>query len=360
MTAEIRVASSPGEARVAVVVDGVLRDFALWRPGSPDGVGDIHRGRIVHHSSAMAGAFVALAGAEGFLPDSEGAKGLPEGTILPVRVTRSSQGGKGPRLSAREIGEVPAGGGVELVRRGPDAVSRFAALWPDAAIVVDDPGVTLGPPDRVRRVDRAGFGDSLLSQIECLGESTVTLDSGVRISVHPTPALVAIDVDSAGALSGRGRDHAAINRALIPELARQIRLRNLSGAILIDFAGMPTRKRASLGPTLAGALASDPLRPRLLGFTALGLAEIVRPRVQPPLHELLVGPLAAGLTALRHALTRMLDRPGQAPVLRAAPAVVAALEADRVALIALRERAGLAVILRADPSLSGSAWCLDE
>lgn len=360
MSAEIRVASSPGEARVAVTVDGVLRDFALWRPGSPDGIGDIHRGRIIRHVPAMAGAFVALAGAEGFLPDSEGAKGLSEGTILPVRITRSAQGGKGPRLSARDLGGIAAAGGVGLVARGPDAVARFAALWPDATLIVDDPGVRLGPPDRPSQVDRAGFDDSLQTQIEALAEPGVTLDSGAHISFHPTPALVAIDVDTAAAVSGRGHDHAAINRALIPELARQIRLRNLSGAILIDFAGMATRKRMSLGPALAEALASDPLRPRLLGFTALGLAEVVRPRVHPPLHEMLTGPLAAGLTALRHAMPRALARPSAVPILRAAPAVVAALEADRLALIAWRERAGLSVPLRADPSLAGAAWCLDE
>ncbi len=50
---------------------------------------------------ALAGAFVALAGAEGFLPDSAGAAGLSAGTLLGVRVTRAAQGGKGPRLTAR-------------------------------------------------------------------------------------------------------------------------------------------------------------------------------------------------------------------------------------------------------------------
>ncbi len=77
-------------------------------------------------------------------------------------------------------------------------------------------------------------------------------------------------------------------------------------------------------------LEDDPLRPRFLGFTALGLAEIVRPRVHPPLHELLAGPHAAGLSALRHAMREDASRPDRAPALRAAPAVVAALQADPV------------------------------
>ncbi len=67
--------------RVAVVRDGALLDYAIWRPGAPDGVGDIYRGRVIVSVPAMAGAFVALDGAEGFLPDSEGGAGLTEGDI---------------------------------------------------------------------------------------------------------------------------------------------------------------------------------------------------------------------------------------------------------------------------------------
>ncbi|HTW28775.1 MAG TPA: ribonuclease, partial [Acetobacteraceae bacterium] len=98
----IRVASSPGEARVAVVTGGGLADYAIWRPGAPDGVGDLHRGRVTARVPALAGAFVALAGVpDGFLPDSEGGAGVTVGDPVGVRITRAAQGGKGPRLSAR-------------------------------------------------------------------------------------------------------------------------------------------------------------------------------------------------------------------------------------------------------------------
>ena len=138
MTVSIRIATSPGEAQVAVVEDNRLLDFSLWRPGAPDGVGDLHRGRVIAHVPAMAGAFVALADAEGFLPDSEGAKGLTAGTVLAVRVTRAAQGNKGPRLSAKGT-DAPAlmSGAPALLRRGPDPVSRIAARYPDAPILVD-------------------------------------------------------------------------------------------------------------------------------------------------------------------------------------------------------------------------------
>ena len=153
--------------------------------------------------------------------------------------------------------------------------------------------------------------------------------------------------------------HLAANLAVLPVLARQIRLRNLSGAILVDFAGLPARRRASLAPALQAALADDPLRPRLLGFTALGLAEIVRSRVHPPLHELLAGPHAAGLAALRYIAAEVASPPHRMPALRASPAIVAALQGDAEALADLARRAGRALILRSDPNLPAMAWTIE-
>lgn len=353
MTISIRIATSPGEARVAVVDDGHLLDYALWRPGAPDGVGDIHRGRVVAVVPGMAGAFVALADAEGFLPDSEGAKGLTAGTVLTVGVTRAAQGDKGPRLTAKV--DIAADGPVGLLRRGPDPVTRFAARYPDAPVLVDDAGVAA----QVRgRVVTDVFGDDVADAIDALSRPVVTLQGGARLSIWPTPALVAIDVDGGSAV-GRTR-HEALNRALLPALAEQIRLRNLSGGIVVDLAGLSPRKRAALGPEFAAALATDPLHPRFLGFTALGLAEIVRSRVHPPLHELLAGPLAAGLAALRAALAEFGTDPRALPAIRANPTVVSALQADAAALPDFVRRTGRGATLRADPALPGMTWLLER
>ena len=359
MTARILVACSPGELRVAAVQDGALVDYALWRPGHPDGMGDLFRGRITARVPAMAGAFVALSDTEGFLPDSEGADAVSDGMALAVRITRSAQGGKGPRLTARvsDAERTLAGAGPPaLLVRGPGAVERLAALHPSAPILVDDHGVVaaLRPLLGERLAVGTVLDDALAGWIDALGESSVALPGGMRASIYSTPALVAIDVDAGGASSDPRPKRAAqmaANRMMLPALARQIRLRNLSGAILVDVAGLALRHRSALAPDFAAALAADPLRPRFLGFSALGLAEIMRPRTHPPLHELLAGPHAAGLAALRTVMRAAAAESAATFSLRAAPDVATALAEDPVALTDLARRTGRPLIVTSDPAL---------
>jgi hypothetical protein len=238
-------------------------------------------------------------------------------------------------------------------------VRRLAALHPAARIVVDDAGLAASlRPEFGSLVASPVWDDAIAEQVAALAEASVALPGGARARFHPTPALVAIDVDAGAATAaraGKAASQLALNQGLLPALARQIRLRNLSGAILLDLAGMPARRRIALGPALAAALADDPLQPRFMGFTALGLAEIVRPRVHPPLHEVLAGPHAAGLAALR-AVVAAAGLPGERPVLRASPSVAAALAADRPALDALARRIGRPTSIAVDPSLSPDAW----
>ena len=313
-------ACSPGEVRVAAVDETGLLDYAVWRPGAPDGVGDLHRGRVAARVPAMAGAFVRLeGGADGFLPDSEGGAGVTEGQALGVRVIRAAQGGKGPRLTARLDAAAAAlvgAGPPSLLRRGPGAVERLAALHPGVA---GRTGRCRGRGGVATGAGRAGAPGARRLRRRFGGPGCCAGGAGGGAArwcpadrVHPTPALTAIDVDLGAATSARGskaRTQFAANRALLPALARQIRLRNLSGAILVDFGGVSVSRRARLGAGVAGGAGGDPLAPRLLGFTALGLAEILRPRVHPPLHEVLAGPHAAGLAALRAADAAFSARP---------------------------------------------------
>jgi Ribonuclease G/E len=355
----ILAAASPGEIRLAVLEGDTLTDYALWRPGAPDGLGDVHVGRIIARVPAMAGAFVALAGhADGFLPDSEASR-ASAGEYLRVRITRCAQGGKGPRVAGCPGEATPP---LRLLEHGPTPLDRLAAAHPGAVILVDDAALFARLravyPGRLEQCAH-GFDEAVESEIEALASQNLTLPGGMRATITPTPALIAIDVDGGSQTAERGAKsklQMAANRQALPALARQIRLRNLSGAILIDFAGLPARQRASLSPDLAASLAADPARPRLVGFTGLGLAEILRPRHAPPLHELLAGPHAAGLVALRHA-ARQADRP---LVLRASLPVVTALQSDSCALTDLARRRAYPLVLRTDHTLPPNAWAIED
>jgi Ribonuclease G/E len=330
--------ASPGEVRTALLLGGRLMEAWVERPARPDGVGDLHRGRVVAISAAMSGAFVALAGNEtGFLPESAASaprqpikQAVQEGQILGLRVTRAAQAGKGPRLSAvltdaetALIAAAPAGA-PRLVARGPCAAERLAARYPKAVLRVTGAGlvarlrVALG--DRVQAQHGTVFDEEIEGAFAALAESTVPLPGGGVLHIQTTRALTALDVDSGGAGDGLAR----FNETALPEIARQIRLRNLSGAILLDVAGLSAKRRQALLEPLRQALRPDALA-RLVGLTGLGLVEMVRDRIHPPLAEILHAPLAEGLAALRQAVRDAAARPAQRLMLEARPDVIAAL-----------------------------------
>lgn len=330
--------ASPGEVRTALLLAGRLMEAWVERPARPDGVGDVQRGRVIAISAAMSGAFVALAGNEtGFLPESAASaprqpirKAVQEGQILGLRVTRAAQAGKGPRLSAL-LTEVEAArlaaapeGAPRLIARGPCAVERLAARHRQARICVAGAAFAarLRPVlgDRVELRHGGVFDDGIEAEFATLAESAVALPGGGVLHIQTTRALTALDVDSGGAADALAR----FNEDALPEIARQIRLRNLSGAILLDVAGLSAKRRQALLEPLRAALAPDPLA-RLVGLTGLGLVEIVRDRIHPPIAEILHTPLAEGLAALRQGVRDAAARPAQGLMLEARPEVLAAL-----------------------------------
>ncbi|GBQ95830.1 hypothetical protein AA23498_2450 [Acetobacter nitrogenifigens DSM 23921 = NBRC 105050] len=360
----LRVACSPGEARIAVVEDGVLRDFALWRPGRPDGVGDVYRGRVAKIVPALGGSFIALGGGtDGFLPSHDGAPPLVEGESVLVSVVRAPMGGKGPRLKI--AGGAPTSGETGLLTRGPSPLERLAGSW-DGQIVIDHSSFAARVPaalrTRVQRVPQA-FDEGVEDAVQALGVPEVALPGGMSATITPTPALVAIDMDSGAAsatASAKQTAQFAANRDALPVLLDQIRLRNLSGAILIDPAGLNQRKRQALREPVEAALRADPLRPRCLGVTGLGLIEIVRARVHPPLHELLSSAHGQALAALHSAVVRYAGRPDARPALRAGSGVFAALEGDLEAMSDLRGWLAAPLDLRLDPSLPPLSWSFSD
>ena len=327
---------SPGERRTALLRDGVLEEAWIERPARPDGVGDILVGRVTARVPALSGVFLALPGEEsGFLPDAQGGEGLSEGAHIAVRVVRGAQGGKGPRLDRKLPKGLdlpsPLRGPPRLLQPGPAAVERLAQTFPKAVLRTDSAETVqaLRPlgAQRLSLATEPVFGEDLEEAFDALARPEVPLPGGGRLLIHPTPALVAIDVDT-GAATGRDRAaQARVNEAALAEAARQIRLRRLAGPILIDLAGMAPKARGAFLPALREAARPD-TQLRIMGLTALGLIECVRTRVHPPLHEITGQPpmpLTLGLAALRRVLRALRHQPGLRPALRAHPRVLTAL-----------------------------------
>lgn len=113
----------------------------------------------------------------------------------------------------------------------------------------------------------------IYSEIESLSDSYVALPSGGSIIIEPTHALIVIDVNQ-----GSSAHAAHAHTEAAAEVARQIRLRNLSGAILIDFMSLPRTERPAMQEVIEKSFADDHASPHMHGFTRLGIAEITRKR----------------------------------------------------------------------------------
>ncbi|MDE7060655.1 MAG: ribonuclease E/G, partial [Lachnospiraceae bacterium] len=105
----------------------------------------------------------------------------------------------------------------------------------------------------------------------------------------PKEALAVIDVNTGKAVKGRGRGEdyfLKINLEAAKEIAYQIRLRNLSGIILVDFIDMEEKASDEiLLQTLKEYLAADPIKTTFVDMTPLHLVEITRKKVRRPLYE---------------------------------------------------------------------------
>ena len=118
------------------------------------------------------------------------------------------------------------------------------------------------------------------------------MKSGANLVIEQTEALVSIDVNSAHSINGRDKEKAVlkVNMEAAEECARQIRLRNLSGMILVDFINMEEKESYDqLMRHLAQATAQDPMQVKVEDLTALGLVEMTRKKVEVPLFRQLNG-----------------------------------------------------------------------
>ena len=130
------------------------------------------------------------------------------------------------------------------------------------------------------------------SQIETAFEHTVKLPSGGSIVIDPTEALVSIDINSARATKGSDIEETALNTNLeaADEIARQLRIRDIGGLIVIDFIDMmnPKNQRA-VENRMRTALEADRARIQTGRISRFGLMEMSRQRLRPSLEEISTG-----------------------------------------------------------------------
>jgi len=124
--------------------------------------------------------------------------------------------------------------------------------------------------------------DDVAGQIDTALAPRIALASGVEVLFEPGETLCAIDVDSAGAGGRQGRAPrrpVEVNLEAAPAIAQQLRLRNLAGAVVIDFVTMRSAyDRDKVQAALAEALREDPVPSQVYGFTRLGHLELTRAR----------------------------------------------------------------------------------
>ena len=149
-------------------------------------------------------------------------------------------------------------------------------------------------PDLVGRVKRYREETPLFSrfqiehQIETAYSRTVPLPSGGAIVIDHTEALVAVDVNSARATRGADIEETALrtNMEAADEVARQMRLRDLGGLIVIDFIDMAEPKnQRQIEQRLKEAIRPDRARVQIGRISRFGLMELSRQRLRPSLSE---------------------------------------------------------------------------
>lgn len=204
-------------------------------------------------------------------------------------------------LKKFQTGEVPS-----LIMDGPDAIQRIISDHADqriGKILTSDESLyeeahewcDIYAPDLLPRVEHVPFEDAeagiedihlldhfgIVDQVQELIRPYAVLPDGGNIIMQQTNALMAIDVNT-----GQSKSKTKTNLEAAYEAARQIRLRNVGGMILIDFIDSRSKKhRDAILKILKEACADDPCRIDVHGFTGGGLMEISRARRTAPLMQ---------------------------------------------------------------------------
>ena len=215
-----------------------------------------------------------------------------EHTALQARWRQIEQDARDARRTGRVAGDEPV---LERLLRRAFEFEPRAILVADQTLalaaqrLVDSRLSGLGMAvERLAGVGTAFEQTPVAAELELALARDVPLAGGGRLRIEETAACVAIDVD------GGSRAALDVDLAAATEVARQVRLRNLGGTIVVDFVDLPTRpQRQRLEEALKKAFRDDPQPVQLYPMSPLGLVQFSRPRRGRTLAGLLARPCAA-------------------------------------------------------------------
>ena len=335
-----------GAEAAALMQDGVLTDLLVDASRlAPLVPGDICRGVVERLMKGQGGVFLRLPeGQRGYLRDRSG---LREGQALLVQVAGVADEGKAVPVTSRIVFRgrhalvTPGAPGINVSRRirDDDLRAELTALGETAAppegtgiifrslcdvAPIDEiagelrsllelsakvageqagpPELLLGAPspheqawmdwadpepDAIEEGEDSFDRCGVMEAVDALLSSDLPLPGGGHAVIEPTRALLAVDVNTGSDASPAAALKA--NIALARDLPRQLRLRGLGGQVVVDFAPIPKRDRATLDQVLRAAFKGESAETSLIVWTTMGLYEINRKRDRIALHRLAMG-----------------------------------------------------------------------
>ena len=198
------------------------------------------------------------------------------------------------------------------------------------------------------------------SQIELAFQREISLNSGGSIVIDPTEAMTTIDVNSARSTKGKDIEETAFktNLEAASEIARQLRLRDVGGLVVIDFIDMTNEENQNkVENAFRKAVYSDRARVQFANISRFGLLEVSRQRLRPSLNEsydiehvLVRGPRSLGQSILRIVgEDAAKDNTGEIQVYVPADVASYLLNEKRRDILSIEDSTGVKILIIADP-----------
>lgn len=221
------------------------------------------------------------------------------------------------------------------------------------------------------------YAYNIEEQLLSMHDPVVKLKSGGYIVLNPTEALISIDVNSGRATGERNIEETALktNMEAAAEVARQLRLRDLAGLVVIDFIDMmESRNRRSVERALKDALKNDRAKIQLGRISPFGLLEMSRQRLRSSLAEtnMVQCPHCAGRGYVRSneslsiQIMRAIEKEGSNPNISALKVYASQdtalhlLNTKREALKAIEDRQGITVTISIDPAIGIADFTIEK